>query len=132
MIKGEASAKRELNKVSEQKTNEVLDDPELLVDGREGEKDSFGLEGLLVNSTPDIVERLRDMSFSPSEFRFLKSLKDSQSLVSVLSRNQLSRENILKLLYFLSLVGFVEVISNTSYSKSEVYDFRDEFSSQGG
>lgn len=125
-------ALRELNKVSEQKTNEVLDDPELLVDGREGEKDSFGLEGLLVNSTPDIVERLRDMSFSPSEFRFLKSLKDSQSLVSVLSRNQLSRENILKLLYFLSLVGFVEVISNTSYSKSEVYDFRDEFSSQGG
>lgn len=89
--------------------NERLKEVKRLIEIKEEQKAPFGLEGLIINAEPEFTEGLRDVGFSPTEFRFLRSLRESRELEDVLSSNRLSREDALKLLYFLNLVGSVEI-----------------------
>jgi ATPases involved in chromosome partitioning len=124
---------KESAKLSSQKIHMRLDDPQLFVEANQTEKEVSDLEGLIIISLSELVEKLRDISFSPGEFRFLKSLRESQNLEDILSNNRLSREDTLRLLYFLNLVGLVEIKVNDSNLKSDgdLYP-KDKFSSQGG
>lgn len=95
----------------------------------------FNLEGLAVITDSDLVEKLREIGFSPGEFRLLKSLRDRQDIEYILSNksNRLSREDILKLLYFLNFIGLIEVsISDSEPERNKLYGSGDGFSSQGG
>ncbi len=79
-------------------------------------QEPFALEGLIIDAEPEFMERLKDVAFGPAEFRFLRSLKDSRDLEYVLSNNRLGRGEGLKLLYFLNLVGFMDIKIKESVS----------------
>src|SRR5579884_1512460 len=100
---------KELAMLSGLNLSERLSKVKHLIEMKEAQKEPFGLEGLTINAEPEFTEKLRDIGFGPAEFRFLRSLNGSRELEDVLSSNRLSREDALKLLYFLNLVGFVEI-----------------------
>ncbi|GEM_PF-39617 len=100
---------KELAMLSGLNLSERLSKVKHLIEIKEAQKEPFGLEGLTINAEPEFGEKLRDIGFGPAEFRFLRSLNGSRELEDVLSSNRLSREDALKLLYFLNLVGFVEI-----------------------
>lgn len=80
-----------------------------LIEKKEAQKEPFSLEGLIVHADPEFAERLREIAFGPTEFRFLQSLKKSTDLEYILSSSRLSRVEALKLLYFLNLAGFIDI-----------------------
>lgn len=100
---------KEMAKLTGLNLSERLGKVNRLVEMKELQKERFDLEGLIINAEPELVERLKDVAFGPAEFRFLRSLKESRALEDALTINRLSREEGLKLLYFLNLVGFMDI-----------------------
>ena len=100
---------KELALLSGLNLGERLSKVKRLIEIKEAQKEPFDLDGLIINVEPEFAEKLRDVGFSPTEFRFLRSLKESGELEDILSNNRLSREDALKLIYFLNLSGFLEI-----------------------
>ena len=61
-----------------------------------------------IKLSPDLRVGVSGVSFSPRESRFIQLLKDG-AINDVLSTSRLSREETLKLLYFLHLLGLLKV-----------------------
>lgn len=100
---------KELAMLSGLNLSERLSKVKRLIEIKEAQKEPFDLDGLTINAEPEFIERLKDIGFGPAEFRFLRSLKENAELENILSGDRISREDALKLLYFLNLVGFVEI-----------------------
>ncbi|HWP92904.1 MAG TPA: polysaccharide biosynthesis tyrosine autokinase [Thermodesulfobacteriota bacterium] len=62
----------------------------------------------MVTSEPEIVESLRNVGFSPREYRFLQHLSRGNVISDISSSNLLPRDDMLKLMYFLRSTGFVK------------------------
>jgi succinoglycan biosynthesis transport protein ExoP len=62
----------------------------------------------MVTSEPEIVESLRNVGFSPREYRFLQHLSRGSVISDISSSNLLPRDDMLKLMYFLSSTGYVK------------------------
>lgn len=100
---------KEMSMLSGLNLNDRLSKVKSLIEAKEAQKEPFGLEGLIVHADPEFAERLREMAFGPTEFRFVRSLKEGTDLEVILSSSRLSRGEALKLVYFLNLAGFIDI-----------------------
>jgi hypothetical protein len=100
---------KELATLSGLNLNDRLNKVKRLIEIKEMEKEPFNLGGLIITSEAGLTEKLTDIGLGSSEFRFLRSLAESRDLEDALSSDRLSREDALKLLYFLNSVGFAEI-----------------------
>lgn len=74
-----------------------------------------------IKLNPNLKTEVGDIGFNPRESRFIQLLKDGPVNNDVLSISRLSREEALKLLYFLHLIDLLEV-SNPRRPHPEVKD----------
>jgi len=90
------------------------------VDPGDIEKVFFPIDGkVIVNAEPDLIENLKNVGFSPREFRFLQHLNRSNVIDNVSSVNLLPKDDMLKLIYYLSSIGFVKIEIKESAVESQ-------------
>jgi len=94
-----------------------IDLPQLLYDGikRRIEVKSIeeiffkGDENPSVEPTPNLNSQIDSLSFGPRELRFIQLLKDRKSMHEILKMSRLPKDETIKLLYFLYLLGLAKV-----------------------
>ncbi len=94
-----------------------IDLPQLLYDGikRRIEVKSIeevffkGDENPSVEPTPNLKSQIDSLGFGPRELRFIQILKDRGSMREILKMSRLPKDETIKLLYFLYLLGMVKV-----------------------
>ncbi|HWP91594.1 MAG TPA: DnaJ domain-containing protein [Thermodesulfobacteriota bacterium] len=94
-----------------------IDLPQLLYDGikRRIEVKSIeeiffkGDENPSVEPSPNLKSQIDRLGFGPRELRFIQLLKDRESMREILKMSRLPKDETIKLLYFLYLLGMVKV-----------------------
>ena len=97
---------------------------------RDIEKKFFMVEAgeITISLQAYFEEKLKYMSFiGPKELRFLRYIGEKTliGLKDVLSSDMLNREDILKLLYFLNVVGIIEIKGPIEYQAND--DIKHEY-----
>lgn len=64
---------------------------------------------VVVNAESELMENVKNVGFSPREFRFLQHLSRNGMIDDVSSVNMLPKDDMLKLMYYLSSIGLIRI-----------------------
>jgi tetratricopeptide (TPR) repeat protein len=113
--------------------------PQVLYEGIKRFIDVSRIEGVLsikekspsIRLGPDLGKKISSVGFGPKELRFIQNLRDKASVNDIVKTSRLDRDEVLKLLYFLYLLGLLEIqvasISETQNRSSQKSDWEKEF-----